>query len=56
MKGERKSFLINLLKNGFYLHDGVHYILSKMVDINYRPSPNDFPIFLDNKSKQYLLK
>lgn len=52
---EWKSFLRHFLKEGFYFQDGVISILKEMVDINYCPTKEDFPAFLDSTSRQCLI-
>ena len=48
--------LLNIVKAGYYLTDGIKFFLQKMIEIGYVPSISNFPDFLDARSKEFLLK
>ena len=56
IEGERKHLLINLLKKGYYMHNGAEWILKNMFLIGYKPIKADFPSILDEKSRMFLLQ
>ncbi len=45
-----------MLREGYYLRDGVTQILAEMAAISYTPAPADFPAFLDQTSRNCLLQ
>lgn len=56
LKEERQSFLINIVKKGYYLNDGIGFFLKKMAQIGYRPTLDIFPEFLDTRSREFLIQ
>lgn len=39
-----------MLKNGYYMSNGIEYFFDKMIETNYEPSYMDFPDILDDKT------
>lgn len=47
MLKEWKSLLINIVKKGYFMNDGVCKIFKEMIAIDYAPVREDFPGFID---------
>ena len=50
------AFLVNLLRNGYYMSNGVKDIFKEMIKQEYVPSNKDFPEFVDSTTISCLMK
>ena len=53
---EWRAFLVNLLKDGYYMSNGVKNIFKEMIKHGYVPCSKDFPEFIDSTTISCLMK
>lgn len=56
MEAEKKSLLLNFIRNEYYLHEGITYILEYLAELNHNLGERDFPKILDSRSKFFLIQ
>ena len=54
--GEWVALLVNLIKKGYYMKDGVKSVFREMVRQDYIPKAQDFPDFMDQTTISFLIK